>query len=192
MCLSIVVNGEHVLANERPQTITFAASRLKWALKPFRCFGDLDDCHDGYTLAMWIKAGLKNTHTMVYFTSGGGTYMSHGVVWFQRARNLICWFRKFTDMWEVSAAMSVSTWYHFTTTWHEEQGTRMYRDGVLVASDPNARYSPYTYTGLDNVFLGKHIAVYGEYGEAYIDELIVYEHIVDTEFVKYIYLSYFY
>ena len=73
-----------------------------------------------------------------------------------------------------------------------KRGHWIYRDGVLVASDPNARYSPYTYTGLDNVFLGKHIAVYGEYGEAYVDELIVYEHMIDTEFVKYICLSYFY
>ena len=118
--------------------------------------------------------------------------MSHGVVWFQREGKLNCWFRKFTNMWKVSAALHFSTWYHFTTTWHQEQGARVYRDGVLVDAHLNAVYHQYTYSGLDNVFLGKHIAMNGGYGEAYLDELIVYENIVDTEFVKYVYMSYFY
>ena len=95
--------------------------------------------------------------------------MSHGVVWFQREGKLNCWFRKFTNMWKVSAALNFSTWYHFTTTWHQEQGARVYRDGVLVDAHLNAVYHQYTYSGLDNVFLGKHIAMDGGYGEAYLD-----------------------
>ena len=114
------------------------------------------------------------------------------MVVFQQAGKFICWFRKFTDMWEVSAAMSVSTWYHFTTTWHKEQGARMYRDGILLHVDPDARYSTYTYSGFDNVLFGRHVNTYTHFGEAYIDDLLVYEHIVTTEFVKYIYMSYFY
>ena len=141
---------------------------------------------------MWIKAGLQNEPTMTYFSSGGGSHMSHGVVWFQREGKLHCWFRKFTDMWEVSAVMSVSTWHHFTTTWHHEQGARVYKDGILIDSDLTARYNRYTYGSFDNVMLGRPNNVYARYGEAHIDELIVYEHIINSEFVKYIYMSYFY
>ena len=68
----------------------------------------------------------------------------------------------------------------------------MYRDGVLVDADLNAVSRPYGYSGLDNVILGKDSGIYRGYGEAYLDELIVYENIVDAEFVKYIYMSYFY
>ena len=74
---------------------------------------------------MWIKAGLKNERTMVYFTSGGGTHQSQGVIWFQREGKLNCFFRNATNKLEVSATMGVLTWYHVTTTWHTEQGARM-------------------------------------------------------------------
>ena len=157
----------------------------------FRCFGDLEDCIEGYTLAMWVRTGQRIAHTMYYFSSGGQTYASHGVVWYRRNDKLNCWFRLFNELWKVSAAMDALTWYHFTTTWLHGLGARMYRDGVLVDIQPNAIYIHHHDQGFNDVTLGK--ANRGDtYGEVFLDDMIVYEHIINTELVKYVYMSYFY
>ena len=141
---------------------------------------------------MWIRTGLKIAHTMYYFSSGGQSTFSHGVVWYRRYGHLTCSFRRITDHWKISAVMYASTWYHFTTTWHHEQGARMYRDGVLVDTNIAAVYHRYVDGGSNDVTIGKANRGGDNYGEAYVDDVIVYEFSIDSELVKYLYLSYFY
>ena len=158
------------------------------------CFGDLSVCSDGYTLAMWLRAGVKSASpTQYYFSSGGQTILSYGVAWYRYRGNLLeCMLRLETKKWVVSASMEISMWYHFVTTWHHDEGARMYRDGVLIDIDNAPENYPYLPNGYDNVVLGVPNNVQDAFGEVWIDDIVSYEHIVDDEHVKDLYLSYFY
>ena len=68
----------------------------------------------------------------------------------------------------------------------------MYRDGVLIDIDNAPENYPYLPNGYDNVVLGVPNNVLDAFGEVWIDDIVSYEHIVDDEHVKDIYLSYFY
>ena len=156
------------------------------------CFGDLSDCSEGYTPAMWLLAGVKAASILYYFSSGGQVKFSHGVARYQRGGHLECMLRAETAKWVVSGHMEISIWYHFVTTWHHEDGTRMYRDGVLVdIADAPVDY-PNIPSGHDNVLLGVPNDVQSHYGEGWIDDIISYEYTVDDGYVKDLYLSYFY
>ena len=165
-----------------------------WFLYHFRCFGDLSHCTEGYTLAMWLRAGAKAVSNMYYFSSGGQTGDSHGVAWYRQASSgsLKCTFKVETEAWHLSVIMEQSIWYHFVTTWHYGQGARMYKDGILVHkySDPSpATYNP---TCCNKVVLGAPNSAASYYGQVWIDDIITYEHLVDEGYVKVLYLSYFY
>ena len=97
-----------------------------------------------------------------------------------------------TEKWFVEYPMMHSIWYHFVTTWHQAKGARMYKDGILVATENAPVAKTYNPAGYDNVVLGAPNHSPSSFGEVWIDDVISCEHIVDDEYIKYLYLSSYY
>ena len=126
-----------------------------------------------------------------YFSSGAQTSNSHGVAWLRQGSDLLCILSMENERWYVTAPMQDSIWYHFVTTWSHKQGVRLYKDGVSVDMNSFPSGSPYNPNCCDNVVIGADNSAQG-HGEVWIDDIISYEHIVDENYVKDLYLSYFY
>ncbi|CAH1803007.1 unnamed protein product, partial [Owenia fusiformis] len=86
------------------------------------CFGDLNLCSMGYTLAMWIKFGAKNTDEMYYFSSGDQNGNSSGTDIF--IQNGILWARLSTIVWTWEARFMnplPHEWTHMLLTWRNDE-----------------------------------------------------------------------
>ncbi|CAH1786999.1 unnamed protein product, partial [Owenia fusiformis] len=100
------------------------------------CFGDLNLCPMGYTLAMWIKFGAKNTEEMYYFSSGGQSGNSYGTTVFIQYGVLWAWVSTSTRTWETRFMNPPRhEWTHVLLTWRKDEGLQLFINGEEVMED---------------------------------------------------------
>ena len=135
---------------------------------------------------------------MYYFCSGGQTSRSHGVAFYAKYTDqLFCNFKENTNNWKISFKnIEKLVWYHMIATWNRIDGARLYTHGVLVDTTENPTWSSYIPSGYDTMEIGRpnNYAIRADgrhFGEAYLDDMYIFEHDVDDDNAWAIYISYF-
>ncbi len=126
----------------------------------YKCLGNLEQCPNGFTIALWLKMGTKSaTGTILfYMSSGGHTYASHGIAMYRKSNFLGASFRTKIKRWSCSKLMTISdgVWYHLTLTWKEDNGVKFFLNGcpkeMIQACDTATQIV--TTTASNNLILG--------------------------------------
>ncbi len=104
------------------------------------CFGNLELCTDGFTIAFWIDIKSKNTSIVtVIFSSGGHSINNQiGIALLRRGNYITPMYKinnKIWTIWDVVEYESDAGWHHVAVSWHRNKGLRLYKDGCLRGED---------------------------------------------------------
>ncbi len=147
------------------------------------CFGNLEQCPDGYSLIHWIKLGTKSAigKTLFYYSNGGQTSSSHGITLFRKGNILGTTFSTRSMEWKGYDLMEVSdeVWYHIGFTWHPDTGVTFFLNGCQTEPlQPfNVKSRSLASTPHNDFTLGtpnNQLNVNGMMGEFYVDELEIF------------------
>ncbi|XP_062614011.1 uncharacterized protein LOC134275752 isoform X2 [Saccostrea cucullata] len=99
------------------------------------CFGDLEKCHKGYTLGLWVKFNNIGDTKGIYLSNGGHSSNSHGIAMTYKLGELGFMFRTKSGLyWNVKYDnLLEDKWYHVTVTWTNAMGVKLYINGDLVS-----------------------------------------------------------
>ena len=98
------------------------------------CFGNIDNCKDGFTLSTEILFESLREDTY-YFSAGDGSLTTTGFSLLYKFNRFQLAFITKTETWYVSfSAFKVKTWSKFEFTWTRSGGLLVYVDSVLVGS----------------------------------------------------------
>lgn len=115
------------------------------------CFGNLDNCIHGATIALWMKPE-KFQRDAYYFSTGG-----NGITMWYKNKRLYVSAMTSTNTWELSTdAVDPKMWNHLEVSWSEQNGLRLFSDNQLVASS-DQRKPRSSASGSDSgrVYLGR-------------------------------------
>ncbi len=157
-----------------------------------KCLGNLEQCLNGFTIALWLKLGTKSAagNNLFYMSSGGHTKNSHGIAMYRKSNDLGASFRTKIKHWSCSKLMTVSdgVWYHVTLTWKEDDGVKFFLNGcpkeMVQACDTTTQ--SVTTTASNNFILGSHNTgsiPNALMGECYLDDMMVYEHVMSLQVI---------
>ncbi|KAL8566603.1 hypothetical protein ACOMHN_054825 [Nucella lapillus] len=118
------------------------------------CFGNLDLCHHGLLLSLWIKP--ENLKDGVCFLSSGTSGLSIGY----DQRKLKVKADTASYSWSISTSdFAANKWYFVEVSFHPEHGLRLYTNSKLVAESdrqPRQKLTPAPANGrTDRFYLGR-------------------------------------
>ena len=103
-----------------------------------QCLGNPVFCHDGFTLAAWIKSGAKYPFPKetYYISSGGQTRTSMGVALYRKPGGYGVTVRLNGKMWKSQGFAPVieDVWTHVAFTWHPQGKLVTYVNGQMKTS----------------------------------------------------------
>ena len=158
------------------------------------CVGDLRLCQRGLTISLWLRPHVKKSGTFFYFTNGGHTRMSIGVVLMQKYEGFLVSFRNDTGPITIShVPFESQVWHFITMVWGPNSGVRLYLNGCLAgeeltltqdASDLNGPYNDFV-LGASNIAEHRSISR----AEMTMDELKIWDARMTGEQVWDLYMS---
>ena len=118
------------------------------------CVGDLRLCQHGLTISLWLRPHVKKSGAYHYFTNGGHTRESIGVLLAQKYSGLMAFFRNDTGPWEISRIpFEALNWYFVTMVWGPNSGARLYLNGCLAGEDLTLKNDASNSNGQYNDFI---------------------------------------
>ena len=118
------------------------------------CVGDLRLCQRGLTIPLWLQPHERKSGIFFYFTNGGHTSGSIGVVLMQRDEGFLVSFRNVTGSITVKdVPFEAQVWYFITMVWGPNSGLRMYLNGCLAGEELTLRHDASDSNGPYNDFV---------------------------------------
>ena len=118
------------------------------------CVGDLRHCQHGLVISVWLRPHVKKPGGYHYFTNGGHTRGSIGVLLAQLDEHLIAFFRNDTGPWTITKVpFEVLNWYFVTMVWDPNSGARLYLNGCLAGEDLTLKNDASNSNGQYNDFI---------------------------------------
>ena len=144
------------------------------------CMGNLDNCHRGFAMAMWLQMhrydepGTDNDD--YYITNGGHTDRSMGVALLMREKNIVAYFPTTSKLWEVTYTREpiLHIWYHVVLRLTTSAGGQIYINGEFGAGDRQGTVHASNLDGdtFATFLLGSESnSPLGGYGKMTLDEL---------------------
>ncbi|WAR29555.1 PIF-like protein [Mya arenaria] len=124
------------------------------------CFGNLDSCSNGFTIAVWVNFNGFGGTQNVLISNGATTSHSNGISMLYTNGRMQWIFRMKTGRtWSVSGNNILSgRWYHVVVTWSLANGLTLYIDGREVAGIVESVLSTEALISHNNVSIIKSIA----------------------------------
>ena len=156
------------------------------------CMGNLIKCNNGFVMAMWIQFHKKDG-VEHYICSGGHASKSIGVAINMRDKKLRTTFRTETHFWDIfyEGTVYLHTWYHVVVTWNIANGGTVYINGILVrhVQDGVTKTSNTNGDVYVEFILGAANGNYAEPGEMTLDELRIWDAVMDDQDVLGLYTA---
>ena len=105
-----------------------------------KCWGDLDNCPNGITVAFWLNIPADAPAGEKYFLSSGGqTYQSRGIASLRQTSGLLeTRFKTSSQKWFLTTNMiSLGVWTHITYIWDLHTGLAVFYNGCFEAELTN-------------------------------------------------------
>ncbi len=160
-----------------------------------RCIGKFSKCTNGITIMLWVKI-MEQSSKQFFFTNVYDFLYSTGLyAWLSPNENkhvaFICWKssgRIGVGLSYLDSIVKRDEWHHLALICHPQNGVQIYLNGILGASE--STWKSYSKKGDtdNNVYIGrfgKSIGVF--YLDAYIDELIIFEYMLNANEILNIY-----
>ena len=152
------------------------------------CFGELERCPQGVSLALWLKMEIPDEYEAYYVNNGGQTSSSYGISIHGKLvppdsflqidlKTKTHWYR-FTYKESVARA-----WHHLAFSWTASTHVIAYLDGKYVGTSDKS-YKAIQTTNYNTFFIGKPNNNEKYYGEAYLDELLFWDSAKPAEFFQ--------
>ena len=190
---SLVVGkkGKALYTNGVDQWVNFGNQR-------HRCLGNLTVCHNGFVMALWLKAhryddqGISDEY---YLSSGGHSDLSVGVCVLMQNSKLVVSVRNESVTWYGRMIpFTINIWNHVALTWSRTGGGQLhvYVNGEQVAEDlygsnilsnRQPAWSDFVIGSVNHPT--SHQSLFA--GEMSIDELRIWDAIFDPNEIKQIY-----
>ena len=131
------------------------------------CFGNLDNCKHGATVAFWLRPDHLARDAYFLWTGNNGLAM-----WY-RGKRVHVSAKTSTKEWQLSTdKLRPDQWHLAEVTWSEDKGLRLVVGNEVVAEDRDPRQRTVGRQDEDGrVYLGRGNAANGKYGAATFDEM---------------------
>ncbi len=157
-----------------------------------RCFGNLEICDKGLTIAFWLKQKSSENEYQYIISSGGQTPTAKTGL-FVRYRDNKLWvkFKTSTLAWSLTqiAYSSDDGWHHVAITWSADTGLKGFVDGCL--KDESKTPTSASYTSDDNrmFLIGKPNSNSDSqyFGKFDFDEFVIIHSIQSNRFIWQLY-----
>ena len=163
---------------------------------PCRCFSDLSQCAEGYTLAVWLRLGPMLTSQEKYILSSGGQtrgITTGGIAVVMKNRKLSVEVRIKSNLrkWiKNNISVEVDTWFHLAVTWEKNGNLTVFVDGTPLSPVTSSPYTVGASPSTANMHVGKPNNALNYYGELTIDEWNYWNSSLRSNHIKSLYGSY--
>ena len=147
-------------------------------LSCYSCFGDITQCADGYSMALWMNIPqeyLQPTGANYLVSSGGQTrsIINGGMAILAKQPGLMITFRSRPDgnLWAISGiTANASTWFHLVITWNKHGHLIAYINGLEVGRESGSTPSFSSPSTSSDMHLGKSNKLNSYYGKFSMDD----------------------
>ena len=169
------------------------------AVSPCRSLGDITECTDGYSIALWLnipEESLYPTTGAKYFISSGGETRSietGGMALLAKETGLWIDFRVRPDgkLWSISEISAVAnSWFHLAITWNRYGDLTVFINGIeryRTSGEVQGFNSPATSSV---IHVGKTNTGLTSFGNFSLDEWFFWSKTLSGEMVTLIYNLY--
>ena len=163
-----------------------------------RCFSDITQCTDGYSMAIWLKISWRSLYSLLenkhIISSGGQTsaVTTGGMSIMSLADGLKVAFRSRPDgkRWHVTGIKpEANTWFHLVVTWNKYGYLTVYIDGNEV-DKVCAETITFSRATSSIMRLGRKNNNLSNFGNFSIDEWFFWKNTLSREMVVAIYNLY--
>ena len=152
-----------------------------------RCFTDLSECSDGFTLGVWVFLGSPKQSVGFLISSGGNQrrVINGGFTLFQKPNGVIGASVQIGDPSKTGSGtewvnhgvfLGENHWAHIAVTWHRDTELKFYINGVLRTTIAAENYSTAHPVDVSSeMHLGKRNHHNDYYANATMDELQIWK-----------------
>ena len=156
------------------------------------CFWSPALCTNGYTMALWMKIGMKTGTELYYISNGGQASVSYGVSINLASGPSLRWAVKTHDSWWlVNCPITKNEWHHVSFAWKSDTGIKAFLNGDECNDDTTATSNTRETSSYNDFYMGKpNNAATQKGGEATYDELLFWPEYKDENFISALYDMY--
>ena len=155
----------------------------------YSCFGDITQCADGYTMALWMNIPQEYLHpTGANYKRQGQTrsIINGGMALLAKQLGLIITFRSRPDgkQWAISGiTANASTWFHLVITWNKHGHLIAYISGLEVGRESGSIPSFSSPSTSSDMHLGKSNKVNSYHGRFSMDDWFFWSKTLSVDIV---------
>ena len=156
------------------------------------CFWSPALCTNGYTMALWMKIGMKTGTELYYISNGGQASASYGVsINLASGPSLRLRVKTHDSWWSVNCPITKNEWHHVSFAWKSDTGIKAFLNGDECNDDTTAASNTRETSSFNGFYMGKpNTAVTQKGGEATYDELLFWPEYKDENFISALYDMY--
>ena len=124
-----------------------------------QCFGSLQLCPNGYSIATWLLISNADCSRYV-FSNGGQTSKSHGIsLIYQANKGFTAYARTETNLWiatgNTSPPVERGVWHYVMLSWSQIDGLYLYVNDSLIARNTTSVSSPLVVSAYNDFYIGQ-------------------------------------
>ena len=154
-----------------------------------RCFGNLNYCSEGFTLAFWMKLSFQTTSKRVFLSSlatdDSGVVISAVLATFNKNYMTLTFVRA-NQIWSIEQQMD-DHWRHIGISWHRSYGLVLYVDGTQILTDTTGEAFCRNTTHINDISLKSVPKGVYIYGEVLLDEFMFWDGWKNKNIMKQLY-----
>ena len=160
-------------------------------LSYYSCFGDITQCVDGYSMALWMNIPQDYLHPtgVNYFISSGGqtrSVVNGGMAILAKQPGLSIIFKSRPDgkHWTISGiTVNASTWFHLIISWNKYGHLITYINGLEVGRASGSGQSFTSPSTSSAMHLGKSNKVNSYHGKFSMDDCFFWSKTLSVDLV---------